>query len=245
MKKIQLLFVFSVVLIASNTIHLSGQSRFRDATDSFKWIQWLKRIGDLKYLSKEDLDSLRYLRLQKVVPDTGSSSYFPLQVGNEWVYNSEQFSYGYDTIRVDSAITLGGRQYYRLNQSIPVWVSYKGKYETDYWLTTDKTGNVYALVNGEERPLMLFDQEKVSSENYFGWDDVLSRTSLTISHKEIPLGDELRIDGVIVSHFSPAQRGSTWIFCKGVGLVFFETYNHGMYHRRTLTSYKSEVKNED
>jgi len=65
-----ILVAFLLTLALSSLTHLQAQSRFRDAADSLNWIQFMKRTGDLKFLSQQDLDSLRRLRLQKVVPDT-------------------------------------------------------------------------------------------------------------------------------------------------------------------------------
>ncbi|MBI1807551.1 MAG: hypothetical protein HYR76_10925 [Ignavibacteria bacterium] len=164
--------------------------------------------------------------------------YFPLELGNEWIYD------GHETIRVDTVVSRRGRMYYHLTGSLPVWVKYHGRYRSDYLLRNDEKGNVYALVGDEERPLMLFDQREISTENYFGWEDVLLEAVVERPRGKFPFRDRFCPDGVVVEYNSPAQRGKTWVFCKDVGLVWFEEYDHGRYKRFTLASYKVKRKGE-
>lgn len=107
-----------------------------------------------------------HVKCGSVVPTVdqglGSGSYFPLAVGNTWVYNynSRIITGAYIVQAITGQQTIGGQTYYVLSQTVP------GPAATLALLRSDSSGVIYQSVNGVDQ--VYLDPTSAGVTNYSG-----------------------------------------------------------------------------
>ncbi len=86
---------------------------------------------------------------------TAGNTFFPLSVGNKWIFLCEKASIGgrlVDTLRIDAKTSRGGSDYYRLRGLWP-------GFEHGLWVHRDNGGNLSWAADGmgPEHQFLLFD----------------------------------------------------------------------------------------
>ncbi|MCE5305587.1 MAG: hypothetical protein ABFD00_09600 [Chloroherpetonaceae bacterium] len=152
--------------------------------------------------------------INEVISDT---SYFPLDIGNEWIYDIS-----YDTVNIHLKV-IDSAYFNSLKYSVVLCENYQGKFapvnlDTMYLRTTDGI-KFYRYINGAERLYLDFSQDFTDSIKGIKYSVSIPENSYGIPTGvySIPLGefqDCKKIESIEV-------EPRIYISAKGIGMISF------------------------